>query len=377
MKVFPIVLVCMNTSAIQVMLASGYSTQDFLLQFDSFCALRGQPAYVYSDPGSQLTSAQRYVNAGVTNDMIRNLDWKEIVAKTAAKGTIWKTCPAESQWRDGRSEQAVGALKKTLKHLHNGGDVNFAEFQCLLHRAANCINQRPLGMQHRSGSEPGFAPVTPNSLLQGSRTRDPVEDPERYDDMPSKYVARLKMVEKQFDVWWQAWYRVMFDHMIPYKKWKTERPNLEVGDLCFLKYQGGMAPADYRRCKVTKLYPDTNGLVRTVQVMAWPRDCRNAVLPYNNKGLVAMDVSVQRLVLLLPVSEQGLDNPTDNSRAGPDTTGSGETDDNVQPEAGNAANETGEVAVHVTAAERRARATGCHAWPLINATLLGHAMFAA
>ena len=143
------------------MIAGGYSTQDFPIQYESFCAIRGQPKFVYSDPGSQLSAAQK-ATSDLSNDLLRNLDWKEVAQKTAHKGTVWKVCPAQAQWRDGRSERLLALVKQSFSRLHNGAELNYAELQCLMNKAANCVNQRPLGVQHHDGHDPGYAPVTPN-----------------------------------------------------------------------------------------------------------------------------------------------------------------------------------------------------------------------
>ena len=312
LKCFPLVIVCMNTGSLHTMVCTGYSTQDFLLQWESFCALRGQAAFVYSDPGSQLVAAKHTITADNTNDLVKNMDWKHVMAQTARAGTTWKICPAESQWRDGRSERMIQCLSKTLKHLHNGGEVNYAELQVLLNRACNVINQRPLGLKHHNGQTPGFSPVTPNTLLQGFRTQDPVEDPERFDQAPDKFVMRLKMMEQYFNTWWKHWYSQVFDSLIPYRRWKESKPNLEVGDICLLMYKGKLVPALYRMCRIIETYPDDLGDVRTVRVEARPRDSRDPTLPYVSKDLVEMTVSVQRLVLLLPKSEQDAIRPEPN-----------------------------------------------------------------
>ena len=67
-----------------------------------------------------------------------------------------------------------------------------------MNKAANCVNQRPLGVQHHDGHDPEYAPVTLNLLLHGSRTMDLVEDEDMYNVAPDKYVIRIrvKMMEK-------------------------------------------------------------------------------------------------------------------------------------------------------------------------------------
>ena len=59
-------------------------------------------------------------------------------------------------------------------------------------------------------------------------------------------------------------------------------------------------------CRIQEVFPDSNGQVRTVKVGMRPRDSRELLLPYKSKDLWLTDVSVQRLVVVLPAAEQGV-----------------------------------------------------------------------
>ena len=75
------------------------------------------------------------------------------------------------------------------------------------------------------------------------------------------------------------------------------------GDICLLHYQSRMSSGHYRLCKITDVFPDAQGVVRTVEVGYRPRDKREAVLPFVPKDLTRIRVPVQRLVVLLPHDE--------------------------------------------------------------------------
>ena len=61
MKVWPLLIVCRATGALHTLVMHNYGTTVFLLQWSNFVALRGNPAKVVSDRGSQLTSGENYV----------------------------------------------------------------------------------------------------------------------------------------------------------------------------------------------------------------------------------------------------------------------------------------------------------------------------
>ena len=66
---------------------------------------------------------------------------------------------------------------------------------------------------------------------------------------------------------------------------------------------------DYRLARVSEIFPDEKGLVRTVRVCYRKRDKRETSSEYRAKPLTEELVSVQRLSVLLPVSEQTLSTP--------------------------------------------------------------------
>ena len=169
----------------------------------------------------------------------------------------------------------------------------------LLNKAANTINNRPIGVRFRNGAEPDYAPLTPNLLLLGSRTDDPEEYFDKYDEADTA-LLRMKMLEVQFRAWWKKWYQEVFDGLVPYPKWKVPKTNLKEGDICLLKFPNKVATAQFRLCRISKCYPDQHGLVRTVDVIVRPRDKREGLLPYKPKQPLTMTVPIQRLVLIHP-----------------------------------------------------------------------------
>ena len=90
---------------------------------------------------------------------------------------------------------------------------------------------------------------------------------------------------------------------VPFTKWKDEYPNREVGEIVFVHYPG-LKKAEYRMGKVSKVLPDQQGKVRTLEVMMRPKDKRtDGSVRYIPKDLETMTVPVQRTALLMPRSE--------------------------------------------------------------------------
>ena len=76
-----------------------------------------------------------------------------------------------------------------------------------------------------------------------------------------------------------------------------------MGDIVYMYYPNSIRD-DYRLARVMDTFPDTKGLVRTVRVGYRRRDKREKPEVYKAKSLTEEIVAVQRLSVLLPVSEQ-------------------------------------------------------------------------
>ena len=80
--------------------------------------------------------------------------------------------------------------QKTMKHLYVSRDLNLLEFDTLLRKAANCLNDRPLSVYDVNDGEPGLAPLTPNLMLQNFRAPSALEALDKYEECTDKLVVR-------------------------------------------------------------------------------------------------------------------------------------------------------------------------------------------
>ena len=128
---FPLLIICLNTQSLHVQLCPNMSTDSFLNQLAHFMSIRGKTSYIYCDMGSQLCAASKGLSEPATGER-PTMDWSEVRKRTASSGIKWTHAPAQAQWRDGRSEAMVKALKRTLHHMNTQGALSFSELACLL-----------------------------------------------------------------------------------------------------------------------------------------------------------------------------------------------------------------------------------------------------
>ena len=119
MKVWGFVANCAVTRAIHIDLTDSYSTDSILQTIRKFITLRGCPAEIISDQGSQMKAAAQ--------DITKDWDWS-IVSNWANSNKIkWSMVPAEGQHQNGLSESLVKSIKRSIKHVIGESILSFSE----------------------------------------------------------------------------------------------------------------------------------------------------------------------------------------------------------------------------------------------------------
>ena len=285
--------ICLASRAVAMFSCPGYDTQTFLLTYTKFTSTYGAPRRCYSDHGSQ-------IRAGVAGP-----DWEEISRRGSEAGTEWVFTAKGCSWRNGSAERGIRMARHTLMQMLLAGELlDTHRLEALLSRAAYLINSRPLNVRRTGGEE--YYSITANDFLLGRAARSP-GDLERLElgEEETKVETVISQQEELARTWWTSWVSKCFPDLVPRTKWKTVYRNLRQGDICHIKYASKHAAPAYRLCRVSRVCPDQEGRVRTVQVSMRPRqqgDSGKAV--YINKELQVLEVGVQRLAVILPVEEQ-------------------------------------------------------------------------
>ena len=79
----------------------------------------------------------------------------------------WEISPANSPWRQGRTESRIRSLKRLLAIAVGPVKLTPVELQTVLFEAANLANERPIRVVKTPDAEANFKVLTPNCLLLG------------------------------------------------------------------------------------------------------------------------------------------------------------------------------------------------------------------
>ena len=300
MKVWALLVVCLNTRAMRIYLVPGYSTQDFLVTWAEVESECGIPRRVHSDRGSQLVSA-----AGALEAL--DYDW-ELISNSSHGQTVWQFCPSGAQWRNGAVEAMVKQFKYSLG-LYKESGLNYAELQSLFKRISSVLNSRPVSARYgprHVDSDPDYLEIiTPNMMLTA---RSGIDLPLReYEDdyNPGKRLAYKEELERS---WWEQWKVQCFDSLLPTKAWNVEKRGVKVGDVVLISYSDKSKTGTYKLGIVELVEVDEDGLVRTCKVayrlVRSDMPAEDMRIYFKGLKYKKLRVPIQRLCVILPVEEQ-------------------------------------------------------------------------
>ena len=291
-KVWGVIFNCTITRALYIDLTEDYSTEAILQVIRRFVAIRGCPAEIQSDQGSQLIAAAKDIA-----ELTTCWDWEPIETWATNNRIKWTLAPAEGQHQNGLSESLIRSIKRSIKHKIGCQILSFSQLQ-MFFEIANIINSRPIGII--TCSDPTHPEtITPNDLILGRSTNEVPQGPFDTNKSVSK---RFRYLQKLISEWWDEWYQSVLPSLVPCYKWLQRHRNVQVGDVCLIRY-GKEKRANYRLGIVKAVNKGTDGLIRKVVL--------NYKLP-EEKCYRTVERPIHGIAVIVPIEEQ------DNTESLPD-----------------------------------------------------------
>ena len=302
MKIWVLVYTCRNTRAVCLLAVPGYSTDKFLIRHKEFVCRHGEPLTIVSDRGTSLVKAGMILEEDTHP---KTWNWRRICEVN--RTTKWTFTEIGCQWRNGLSEAMVKVTKRCLERaVPTNAKITYGEYITILAQVTYTINCRPVGVVGGQDLQDEIQPLTPNQLLLGRSDFD--TKPPDYDE-DANLPKRAAYVKNLVETWWSMWIKQVWPHLVPYKKWRSAKKNLEVGDICLLYFPGSLV-GKYKLVRVVEVHPDENGLVRTVSINYRKKNKKEKPTEIKKNSLVKEKVGVQRLILIQPVNSEDDSNST-------------------------------------------------------------------
>ena len=281
-KAYGIIFTCFVSRAVYVDIANDYSTNGFLQVFRRFCSLRGWPAKIYSDQGTQLVGASNELKS-----IISQLDWKAINNYGYVHQTEWNFAPPDAKWYNGATEALVKSVKRALAAAVGDAVMKFSELQTVMFEAAGLVNERPIG-EHPGSPDDGVY-LSPNDLILGRATTRVPQGPfkERCSDK-----HRFDYIQSVISNFWKRWMREVFPNLVVERKWHTEHRALQVGDVVLVQ-DANLVRGQWKMALVEDAILSKDNKVRRV------------IVSYNTEEGTRKraERAVQKLILLVPTNK--------------------------------------------------------------------------
>ena len=183
-KNYGVVFTCLNTRAIHLEMAVDYSAMEFIQVLRRFFAVRGKPALILSDNGTQLVGAERELR-----EMIEGRQKEKLKEFAAEKGIKWQFITPTAPHQNGCAEAMVKSCKRAIKKAIGDNKLTPFELYTCFQEIANLINQRPIGRVSTDPNEGTY--LCPNDILLGRPSSEIPQGPFRETRDPRKRVEFL------------------------------------------------------------------------------------------------------------------------------------------------------------------------------------------
>ena len=294
-KVWGVVIVDRNSGAVHCDVVMDYGAQEVIKTLRRFAALRGWPAKIASDPGSQLVSSSGNLESW----------WSSMGNQLSELATSsnfeWEISPANSPWRQGRCESRIKSLKRLLTISASYTRLSPLELQTILYEAANLSNERPIGLVKSPTADGSFKVITPNTLLLG-RSLNKVPDDVNL-GVHLRHSDRYELIQQVTTEFWDRWCQEVTPAQVIRQKWHQTGRNLACGDVVLI-HDKSPIKGTYVLGIVESVNVGDDGLVRSCSVGYTIGSKKDPADKYTGGKRIVVSRSVQRLTLVLPVEEQ-------------------------------------------------------------------------
>jgi hypothetical protein len=254
-KHYGVLFTCLNTRAVHLELAVDCSAMEFIQVLRRFFAIRGQPAKMLSDNGTQMVGAERELQV-----MIDGWKTTELQEYCAEKGLEWKFITPAAPHHNGCAEALVKSCKLALKKAIGEQILKPFELYTVLQEVSNLVNQRPIGRTPNDPDDGSY--LCPNDMLLGRASSRVPQGPFKETNNPRH---RVEYIQKIVDSFWKRWTRDTFPSLVPRRKWDAQRRNVRVDDIVNVADSNAVR-GKWCVGRVIQVYPGKDGQVRNVKV---------------------------------------------------------------------------------------------------------------
>lgn len=251
--------VCLCTKAIHLELVSSLASREFLAAFTRFHGRRGLPSDMYSDNSKTFIGAKNELDEDFR---IIKEELEPALADVILKNNVqWHFIPPHAPHWGGIWEAGVKSMKHHVRRVMGESVHTFEEITTMLVEIEAVLNSRPLCPVTNDPND--LSIITPGHFLIGDSLLTPAR-PSLLEIHPNR-LGVYNQISQRVEHFAKRWKREYLSTLQHRRKWMRQCENVEVGDLVIIK-DDNLPPSQWNLGRVTEVFPDSEGLVRSVMV---------------------------------------------------------------------------------------------------------------
>lgn len=259
-KMYVAIFVCLAVKAVHFEIVTDLTTAACINAIKRFVARRGRLTELHCDNGTAFVGADRELNA-LRRRYLEQFQSDEWTNYCVEAGITFRFIPARSPHFGGLWEAGVKSFKFHFRRIFGGKSYTFDEFSTAAVHIESILNSRPL--TPLTDHPDDLNVLTPGHFLIGEPMFS-IPEPDVTNTTVSR-LSRLQEMRRSVQHFWKVWSTDYISQLHQRTKWRTAKPNVQVGALVLLT-QDGLPPFMWNLGRVEEVYTGSDGLVRVVLV---------------------------------------------------------------------------------------------------------------
>ncbi len=259
-KRWGLVFTCLNCRAIHIEVLESMDTNSFICALRRFFAIRGPPALLRCDRGTNFIGAKSELD-----DALNSMNQEAINNYITNQNCEWQFNPPRASHFGGVWERQIGTIRRVLDGMFSSlGSCQLTHelLITLMAEVTGIVNSRPIAAISADPEQP--QPLSPNSLLT-MKTRPLLSPPGVFlsqDLYSRRHWRRAQYLADQF---WIRWKHEYLQSLQARSKWNDVKPNLQVDDIVIMN--DNSPRNQWPLARVVNVMKSKDGKVRKVQLV--------------------------------------------------------------------------------------------------------------
>lgn len=244
------IFTCAVTRAIQLELVKRMSSEAFIQAFRRFVARRGLCTTIYSDNARAFKKSEKEMNK------ILKMKDERVQQYTSNLKIKWKFIVELAPWWGGFYERLIRSFKTSMAKTIGARLLDEEELRTVVVEAEGVLNNRPLTYVYDDPNEP--QPITPADVIGGRQAMNKQEENRLGEYSLLNYWSARK---RAMITWWTRWKKEYLRELKCASRKIEGHTSIQQGDVLLLGE--ARKRTQWKLCKVEKIFPGKDGLVRT------------------------------------------------------------------------------------------------------------------